>query len=652
MNDPIPSANASEVPAFSGMTCTYDPADNKLRISAVSRLPKDLYERVRAAGFIWAPRQEIFVAPMWTPEREDLALELCGEIDDEDTSLVDRAEERAERFEGYEERRTADATSAHAAVDRITSGIPLGQPILVGHHSERRARKDAEKITNGLRRAVKLWETAEYWKRRAAGAVRHAKYVERPDVRYRRIKGLEADARKHEKTKKESEHYLALWLRSDLTFELAKKIANYDRVRMGTWSGLDDGTMTAEQARGVNVPLHEQSIARCNRWLAHLANRITYEKAMLGETGGIAAQKFDLQIGGKVQIGREWHVILRLNKKGGEIVSVRTTARFVPVRGVEEISAYEPPDEGDAAKVLAATKLAPMVNFPDGAEPMLKETWDRMYKDYKGSRTIAATAEHGAYRRRTAIVKGSLSAIFLSDAKRVDPPPPAGGPPPPRRDELIVALNVPPPEPRAPRPPTAPSPAEALRTQLKAGIKVVSSPDLFPTPPDLAARIVALAGVEPGHSVLEPSAGTGNLLREIMKVHSLRVTAVEINGDLSERLRHAWDGERDPYIGIVHQDFLSWNAGCSRFDRVVMNPPFSNGADIDHVTHAFYLLKPGGRLVAVMSTGVKFRSDKKTKVFRALVASCDGTIEDNAPDAFKASGTMVQTVTVVLERRP
>ena len=36
---------------------------------------------------------------MWTPEREDLLLELCGEIEDEDTTLIERAEARAERFE-------------------------------------------------------------------------------------------------------------------------------------------------------------------------------------------------------------------------------------------------------------------------------------------------------------------------------------------------------------------------------------------------------------------------------------------------------------------------------------------------------------------------------------------------------------------------
>ena len=79
-------------------TATYSPEDNKLRLYSSARLDRDLYARVKGAGFIYAPKQELFVAPMWTPEREDLLIELCGEVDDEDTSLVERAEERADRF--------------------------------------------------------------------------------------------------------------------------------------------------------------------------------------------------------------------------------------------------------------------------------------------------------------------------------------------------------------------------------------------------------------------------------------------------------------------------------------------------------------------------------------------------------------------------
>ena len=39
-----------------------------------------------------------------------------------------------------------------------------------------------------------------YWEERARSALLHAKYKERPDVRWRRIKKIEADLRKAEKT--------------------------------------------------------------------------------------------------------------------------------------------------------------------------------------------------------------------------------------------------------------------------------------------------------------------------------------------------------------------------------------------------------------------------------------------------------------------
>jgi hypothetical protein len=115
-------------------TATYSPEDNKLRLYSSTHLDRELYARVRGAGFIYAPKQEFFVAPTWTPEREDLLIELCGEIDDEDTSLVERAEERADRFVDYKDKRISDAERAHEAVSRIADNIPLGHPMLIGQH--------------------------------------------------------------------------------------------------------------------------------------------------------------------------------------------------------------------------------------------------------------------------------------------------------------------------------------------------------------------------------------------------------------------------------------------------------------------------------------------------------------------------------------
>ena len=105
------------------MTATYSPEDNKLRLSSTSRLPRDTYDRVKAAGFSWAPKQELFVAPMWPPEREDLLTELAGEVGDEDTLLVDRAQERAERFEDYGGRPRPPVSFVIAIITRAGRGV-------------------------------------------------------------------------------------------------------------------------------------------------------------------------------------------------------------------------------------------------------------------------------------------------------------------------------------------------------------------------------------------------------------------------------------------------------------------------------------------------------------------------------------------------
>ena len=339
----------------SNMTATYDPADNKLRLRAATRLPRDLYDRVRAAGFIWAPKQDLFVAPMWTPEREDLLLELCGEVGDEDTSLVERAEQRADRFTDYKENRAADAEQAHKAVSSICDGIPLGQPILVGHHSEKHARKDAERIENGMRRAVKMWETSEYWQQRAAGAVHAAKYKERPDVRARRIKGIEKDKRGTEKQKAQAQQALKFWnggltLRNNETgatrpFEIIeenrKRIAdflgswygygvNFARPESeggGWWSSWDVlrsdeeryaacPSKTVAECQATALRVFPASIERRNRWLAHYDNRLAYERAMLAADGGTETDKNKPEKGGACRcwVSRGWLEIQKVNK--------------------------------------------------------------------------------------------------------------------------------------------------------------------------------------------------------------------------------------------------------------------------------------------------------------------------------------------------
>lgn len=643
------------------LTATYSPEDNKLRIYSATRLDRELYGRLARAGFKRAPKQDCFVAPMWTPEREDLAIELCGEIGDEDTSLAQRAEERAGRFDGYRANRTADAEHARAAVSAIADGIPLGQPILVGHHSERRARKDAERIENGMRRAVQMWDTADYWKRRAQGALLHVSYRERPDVRHRRIKTLEADQRRNMRDVQEAGQFMTRWQADELTIEQAVQIANYDHVTIrqngesvGTsvYTLLTKGTLTAEQAAQACIRCHERVIRRARRWLQHIEHRLTYERAMLDEAGGVVSDRFDIQPGGRVLAGREWLVVLRVNRANGRINSVTTNApasvhwRKTWRYGIEEVTDYRAPEADDTAKVKAANKLPPLVNYPgEGFIEMTADEWKRKPNDYKGTRRAAETAEHGAYRYRTSFVPvGSYrtAQVFITDAKRVDPPAAVTDAPVAPAFERDIVTDTPA---RAPAAPAArePDPYQGMREQLLAGVQVVSAPQLFPTPAPLAARMVNLAGITSCHAVLEPSAGTGRILDALHAACAADrppVTAVEINHTLTATLT-----ARFPEVHTVCRDFLECGDELGAFDRILMNPPFVQAQDIDHIRHALRFLKPGGLLVAICANG-----PRQAEQLRPLAEDSGGIWEPLPAGTFSESGTDVHAALLTIER--
>lgn len=83
---------------------------------------------------------------------------------------AERRASRVSRLEARADRARAEGNARIAGADRIASMIPMGQPILVGHHSERRARKDAERIHSGLTRGFAKLGEAEALERRAAAA--------------------------------------------------------------------------------------------------------------------------------------------------------------------------------------------------------------------------------------------------------------------------------------------------------------------------------------------------------------------------------------------------------------------------------------------------------------------------------------------------
>lgn len=106
------------------LDATYDPADDKLRLRASSRLDTETYASVETAGFGWATKHDRFFA-IWTPVREDLLVDVAGNIDDEATTLEDRPAKRAERFTTDQGKRAAESDQARKAVTSVANSIPL-----------------------------------------------------------------------------------------------------------------------------------------------------------------------------------------------------------------------------------------------------------------------------------------------------------------------------------------------------------------------------------------------------------------------------------------------------------------------------------------------------------------------------------------------
>lgn len=161
----------------------------------------------------------------------------------------------------------------------------------------------------------------------------------------------------------------------------------------------------------------------------------------------------------------------------------------------------------------------------------------------------------------------------------------------------------------------------------------------FYTPADVAQLVIMAAKVKPGDIVLEPSAGRGDIAGAAV-VAGASVDCVEMDPKNATFLKS------DPrYVVVSQADFLLCDPS-PEYTAIVMNPPFAKQADIHHVMHAAKFLQSGGRLAAIMSAGVAFRQNKLTADFRAFVEARGGVIEPLPENAFKESGTNVNTVLV------
>lgn len=269
---------------------TYSPEDNKLRIYPLCRLDKDLYDELRAQGFIWAPKQDLFVKPSWSPQAEDLCVRLAGSIEPEESTMVERAEAKAERLKALAEKRADQARGFNAAANNMNFG---DQPILAGHHSQRKMEKGQREQERNEERAVEASHAVRYWNWKMMGTISHANRKNRPDVVARRIKTLLTDLRKQQRELHAAGDCLFLWERckgledAERQRAFAYKIANFrwDICVPDTCEHIREESKPLAEIIDENIALGTQrkNDENLHRKINHILNRLTYEQAQLGE---------------------------------------------------------------------------------------------------------------------------------------------------------------------------------------------------------------------------------------------------------------------------------------------------------------------------------------------------------------------------------
>ena len=270
-------------------TATYSAEDNKLRLYASSRLDAETYAAVKAAGFSWAPRQELFVAPKWTPEREDLLAELAGEIEPEDMTLAERATAKAERLEALANKRNGQAVAAARHADSLSEAFYMGQPILIGHHSERKARKTQERMHAAMARSVDAGKAANYWLYRATGVEAFVNMKGCDRTRTNRIKTLLAELRDLQRGVNNAQAALVVWERFTTDEQIKHALGRMDsRVTLAgydTFRAVETGELSPDDARTRCIANAQATVngPKRRRWIAHLLARLAFERDMLGD---------------------------------------------------------------------------------------------------------------------------------------------------------------------------------------------------------------------------------------------------------------------------------------------------------------------------------------------------------------------------------
>lgn len=122
--------------------------------------------------------------------------------------------------------------------------------------------------------------------------------------------------------------------------------------------------------------------------------------------------------------------------------------------------------------------------------------------------------------------------------------------------------------------------------------------EFYPTPEKLRCKMTAGIDWRRIQTVLEPSAGKGDIADHVISAHKSATYGSDLDIDCVEKdvdLRSTLKGKNHK---VVHDDFLTFHT-FKKYDLIIMNPPFSNGAS--HLLKALEMQKDGGAVVCILN---------------------------------------------------
>lgn len=131
---------------------------------------------------------------------------------------------------------------------------------------------------------------------------------------------------------------------------------------------------------------------------------------------------------------------------------------------------------------------------------------------------------------------------------------------------------------------------------------MVDMEQYYPTPPEVARKLFSMIdhrAISNGINILEPSAGTGELIEELVKYRkSLYRGDSDFHGHCIEINPQRAATLKGKGYKVVWEDFLTFDP-LMRYTLIIMNPPFREGAK--HLMKALKVCDAGGQIACILN---------------------------------------------------